>query len=81
MSMIVEFRAVWFYSLYQQVLQRHAHPLSLKRLLGEEQNHLTSMAESLEHAGELSDVRVDAFIRTENALYIRFLDSLQQSVN
>ncbi len=81
MSMIIEFRAVWFYSLYQQILKRHAHPLSLKRLLGEEQNHLTDMAERLEHAGELSDSRVDAFVRAEHLLYGRLLESLQQSVN
>ena len=81
MSMIVEFRAVWFYSLYQQALRRHQHPLSLKRLLGEEQNHLTDMADRLEHAGELSDARVDAFARTERELYGRLLGSLQQSVN
>jgi hypothetical protein len=81
MSMVIEFRAVWFYRLYQQSLKRHVHPLSLKRLLGEEQNHLTDMAERLEHAGELSDSRVDAFVRAENALYGRLLDSLLQSVN
>jgi hypothetical protein len=81
MSMIVEFRAVWFYSLYQQTLQRHEHAMSLKRLLGEEQNHLTDMAARLEHAGELSDARVDAFVHAEHVLYGRFLDQLQQSVN
>jgi hypothetical protein len=81
MSMIIEFRAVWFYSLYQQALVRHEHPMSLKRLLGEEQNHLTDMAARLEHAGELSDARVDAFVHAEHVLYGRFLDQLQQSVN
>jgi len=81
MSMIVELRAVWFYSLYEQVLTRHAHTMSLKRLLGEERNHLTDMAGRLEHAGELSDDRVDAFVRSEHSLYDRLLNSLQQSVN
>ncbi|HUF73181.1 MAG TPA: hypothetical protein VMR74_09800 [Gammaproteobacteria bacterium] len=81
MSMIVELRAVWFYSLYQQALSRHGHPLSLKRLLGEEQNHLTEMAGRLGRAGHLSDARVDLFIRTERALYGRFLDSLRRSIS
>jgi len=81
MSMVIEFRAVWFYSLYQHELKRHEHPMSLKRLLGEEQNHLTDMAERLEHAGELSDARVDAFVHAEHALYGRLIDALQQSVN
>jgi hypothetical protein len=81
MSMIIEFRAVWFYTLYQHVLKRFDHPLSLKRLLGEEQNHLTAMAERLEHTGEFSDARIDSFIATEHRLFTRFLDSLQRSVN
>jgi hypothetical protein len=81
MSMIVEFRAVWFYGLYQETLQRHDHPLSLKRLLGEEQNHLTEMADRLTHAGEFSNALVDEFVATEHALYARFLSALQQSIN
>ncbi|MGD8341130.1 MAG: hypothetical protein PVH89_10125 [Gammaproteobacteria bacterium] len=81
MSMIIEFRAVWFYSLYQHALKRVDHSLSLKRLLGEEQNHLTAMAEQLEHTGELSDARIDSFIAIEHKLFSRFLDSLQQSLN
>ena len=81
MSMIVEFRAVWFYSLFQQSLTRAGHVLSLKRLLGEEQNHLTEMAERLEHAGSLSNARVDRFVRTEHRLYTRLLDALQESAS
>jgi hypothetical protein len=81
MSMIVEFRAVWFYGLYQEALQRHSHPLSLKRLLGEEQNHLTEMADRLTHAGEFSGVLVDEFVAIEHRLYARVLIALQQSIN
>jgi hypothetical protein len=81
MSLIVEFRAVWFYSLYQQALIRQGNPLSLKRLLGEELNHLTEMAERLEHIGELSEARVDSFVQLEHVLYGQMLDSLQQSAN
>lgn len=79
MSLIVEFRAVWFYSLLQQALTRAGHSLSLKRLLGEEQNHLTDMAERLDHAGEWRAARVEGFVRLEHALYERLLGSLQQS--
>jgi hypothetical protein len=81
MSMIVEFRAVWFYTLYQQALTRHGHRLSLKRLLGEEQNHLTDMAERLEQTGELSNLRVDRFVTMEHELYERLLDSLHRSIS
>jgi hypothetical protein len=76
MSMIVEFRALWFYGLYQQTLQRAKHALSLKRVLGEEQNHLHDMATRLEAAGELSDARVSNFVARERALYSRLLGAL-----
>ncbi|HEX5048188.1 MAG TPA: hypothetical protein VFX89_13800 [Gammaproteobacteria bacterium] len=76
MSMIVEFRALWFYGLYQQTLQRAKHALSLKRVLGEEQNHLHDMATRLEAAGELSDARVSDFVARERSLYSRLLGAL-----
>jgi len=79
LSMVVEFRAVWFYSLYQQALTLAGHALSLKRLLGEEQNHLAEMAERLEHVGQLDDARVDRFVQTEHRLYAHLLDALQES--
>jgi len=79
MSLIVEFRAVWFYSLLQQALARSGRSLSLKRLLGEEQNHLTDMAERLDHAGEWSIARVESFVRLEHGLYERLLGALQSS--
>jgi hypothetical protein len=81
MSLIVEFRAVWFYSLLQQALGKQGQASSLKRLLGEEQNDLTEMAERLNHAGELSDARIESFVQLERALYGRLLDSLQRSVS
>ena len=80
MSMIVEFRALWFYGLYQQVLQRARHVLSLKRVLGEEQSHLADIAQRLESAGELDDARTAQFLSCEKALYARLLSSLQRAV-
>jgi len=79
MSLIVEFRAVWFYSLLQQALARERQALSLKRLLGEEQSHLAEMAARLEHAGEWSTIRVERFVQLEHVLYERLLASLQRS--
>ena len=81
MSMIVEFRAIWFYGLYQKTLKRHAHPLSLKRLLGEEQAHLGDMAARLDATGALSDDRVDAFCEAERRLYLRLLDAMHVAIN
>jgi len=80
MSLIVEFRALWFYGLYQQALTRARHAMSLKRVIGEERNHLTEMAERLEAAGELSDARTDAFVERERTLFARLLTNLQASV-
>lgn len=76
MSMIVEFRALWFYALLEQTLRRFDHAMSLKRVLGEEKHHLADMAERLEHAGELSDARTHTFVAVEKRLYARLLDAL-----
>ncbi len=77
MSMIVEFRALWFYQHYQLALKAAGSPISLRRILGEEANHLVEMADRLEHGGELSDARVDAFIELEQKLYGRLLAALK----
>jgi hypothetical protein len=79
MSMIVEFRALWFYKLYQQTLQRAGHPLSLKRVLGEEQSHLGDIANRLDMGGELSDARTAAFLGHESRLFRRLLGALQRA--
>jgi hypothetical protein len=80
MSMIVEFRALWFYRLYQQTLQRERHPWSLKRVIGEEQNHLGDIASRLELTGERSETRVSDFLGVERALYARLLGSLERAM-
>jgi hypothetical protein len=80
MSMIVEFRALWFYGLYQQTLVRARHALSLKRVLGEEQAHLGDMAERLEAGGELDDARAAHVLAAERKLYARLLGALERAV-
>lgn len=77
MSMIVEFRALWFYRLYQHTLKRLGHGLSLKRVIGEEENHLLDVASRLETEGELSDARAAGFLAAERRLYERLLRGLQ----
>lgn len=81
MSMIVEFRALWFYGLHQQTLRRAGHALSLKRVLAEEQNHLADVANRLERGGELSDARAGEFMQRERALYERLLGKMQREVS
>jgi hypothetical protein len=80
MSMIVEFRALWFYELYQRSLQRARHALSLKRVLGEEQAHLADMAERLEAGHELDDARAAQVLTVERRLYARLLGALERAV-
>ena len=80
MSLIVEFRALWFYRVYQQSLNRAGHSMSLKRILGEEQSHLIEMAKRLDSDDELSDSRVAAFLSFEQKLFERMLDALEQAV-
>lgn len=79
MSMIVEFRALWFYGLYEQALKRAQHALSLKRVLGEEQAHLGGMAERLEATDELDDTRTAEVLAAERKLYSRLLDALERA--
>jgi len=81
MSMIVEFRALWFYGLYQQTLQRAHHPMSLKRVLGEEQNHLADIANRLDMGRELSDARTAEFLAHEKPLYRRLLVALHRAIS
>jgi hypothetical protein len=80
MSMIVEFRALWFYGFYQQTLQRVQHAFSLKRVLGEEQGHLADIANRLDMTGELSDAHTATFLAHEKSLYTRLLAALQHAV-
>jgi hypothetical protein len=80
MSMIVEFRALWFYGLYQQALTRARHALSLKRVLGEEQAHLGDMAERLEASRELDDACAARVLAAERTLFSRLLGALERAV-
>jgi hypothetical protein len=80
MSLIVEFRALWFYGLYSQALQRARHALSLKRVLGEEQAHLADMAERLEAGNDLDDARAAPMLAAERKLYSRLLGALERAV-
>ena len=77
MSMIVEFRALWFYGLYEQALKRARHAMSLKRVLGEEQAHLGDMAERLEAGNELDDARAAEVLAAERKLFSRLLGALE----
>lgn len=75
MSMVVEFRAVWGYRLYQAALVRAGSMVSLKSLLAEESGHLTDMTDRLLGLGELDLGRLRSFCKVETSLYSRLLDA------
>jgi hypothetical protein len=76
MSMMVEFRAVWGYRIYQSVLDRAGHSLSLNSLLAEESGHLTDMAARLEEIGQFDRARIRTLWQVEQDLYRRLLAAL-----
>ena len=75
-SMIIEFRAVWAYGLYQDALTRAGQPVSLKSLLAEEEGHLAEMARRLDGQGHYSGERVAAFCAEERRLFERLVAAL-----
>jgi hypothetical protein len=78
MSMIVEFRALWFYDLYQAALQQAGHALSLKRVLGEERAHLIDMAERL---GAGAGAHTARLLAVEKLLFGRLLRGFERDVS
>jgi hypothetical protein len=79
MSLIVEFRALWFYGLYQHALQRARKALSLKRVLGEERAHLNDMAERLEAIGARAAAQTAELLAAEKRLFVRLLGGFEQA--
>lgn len=80
MSMIIEFRAVWAFSIYQSVLEGEDISLSLKGLLAEEQGHLSEMETNLESLGAATAGRINRFLDKERTLFSRLIDRLETSV-
>jgi hypothetical protein len=76
--MIVEFRAIWVYYIYQLVLVRTGNSISLKSILAEESGHLTDMAERLQGIGQFDRARIRGLCRAEQAHYERLLLALKQ---
>lgn len=78
MSTIVEFRAIWVYHIYQSILMRVGHSISLKSVLAEESGHLTDMAKRLQGIGQFDRIRISGLCRSEQALYEHLLLVLKQ---
>ncbi|TWB56070.1 hypothetical protein [Nitrospirillum viridazoti] len=80
MSLIVEFRAVWFYHLYEAALRQAGSKISLKSLLAEEQSHLSDMAERLGALGAWDPARLARMCQAETALFGILLGRLERAI-
>jgi hypothetical protein len=80
MSIIVEFRAVWAFAIYQSVLDARGIPLSLKSLLAEERGHLADMRTALEAMDAALSERIIRFLKRERALFARLLERFEGSL-
>jgi hypothetical protein len=80
MSLLVEFRAVWGYRIYQTVLSRAGHGISLKSLLAEEAGHLGEMAARLGVIGQYDPIRIRALCHIERGLYGHLLSALATAI-
>jgi len=78
MSLAVELRAVWAYTIYQAVLETADPRVSLKSLLAEEEGHLRGMVEDLQAIGAYDVDRVRAFAVAERRLYTHLLRGLER---
>lgn len=73
-STVIEYRAVWGYTIYQRALDAAGVSISLKSLLAEESNHLSQMTAALD---DPTPGRLWSFLDTEHGLFERLLASLE----
>ncbi|MBI3418931.1 MAG: hypothetical protein HY053_02200 [Proteobacteria bacterium] len=78
-SFIVELRAGWFYSFYEQALQEAKIPLSLKSIMAEEEKHLQEMQRHLHELGVMNDLLCARVVTLETKLFTRLLTHLTQA--
>jgi len=80
MSMIIEFRAVWSFGVYQKSLDASDIKLSLKSLLAEEQGHLEDMETTLAETGIGTSERINKYLAKEQELFVKLLTALEGAV-
>lgn len=78
-SFIVELRACWLYTKYQEILKENQTPISLKSILAEEGLHLQEMHDSLAEAGALDDSLTTQFIKMEQELFTKLWRQIEAS--
>jgi hypothetical protein len=75
MSMIVEFRALWLYRLFEGAQTA----VSLRSVLGEEAAHLDQMAGRLDAIGRFDESLAARLSERETALYERLLAAMERA--
>ena len=80
-SLTIELRAIWTYSLYQQELASRPGKLSLKSVLAEEEMHLSQMLDRLRELNADPDALVPRFARLEDRLFRGFWAALEGACN
>ncbi len=81
MSLVIEYRALWFYRHYEDELREAGIDLSLRRVLAEENGHLLDMQRRLQAIGELRLGQLEGFLSVEEKLFRRLLVHLQQQAD
>lgn len=76
-STVIEYRAVWGYTIYQRALDAAGVSISLKSLLAEESNHLSQMKAALD---DPTPGRLASFLDAERSLFERLLRGLETAV-
>ena len=79
-SLVIEFRAIWFYARYQRCLDEAGFALSLKKLTGEEQVHLQEMGQRLAPATVADEGRLETLLGAEQVLFERLLTGLERAL-
>jgi len=77
MSLIVEFRAVWLYRLYQPALAEHWTGITLRSVLAEEELHLAAMLARLSELDAAVATRIDRFCVLEDKRFRALWDVIE----
>jgi len=80
MSLIIEYRAIWAFGLFQKTLDDAKVILSLKSLLSEEKGHLADMETALADHEIASASRLASYFSKEQALFTKLLGSFEKGV-
>lgn len=77
----IELRADELYPVYQDVLSRNQHKVTVKSIILEEAGHLEEMIAQLEHFSADWAMHAARIVKIENDLFEKWVSSMKQAVN